>query len=257
MPGEEAILIPLLGFLGQMLTAGSSGGSSFEPSDVFSRSGIKLPGMGGDEQWLADLLNQISGQSMQGEMGAMPEYLSYDALASGQLPPEVQQRINQMAFGGLEEASQRAMRPVQEAAMSRGLGLSSWELMNQMQVARPLATEAANRQSMLQLEWMNKLQGLRQQMFANKMAVQQSPALERLLKIRLAQPEATQLQMSRHPGDLPEYAYGGMGTGATGPPQTAYTQSTPSMYDQWKEQQSLSGQYSNQYWDPYTGEWKS
>ena len=232
MPSAEAILIPLLGFLGQMLTAGSSDDSSFEPSDVFSRSGIKLPGMGGDEQWLADLLNQISGQTMQGEMGAMPEYLSYDALASGQLPPEVQQRINQMAFGGLEEASQRAMRPVQEAAMGRGLGLSSWELMNQMQVARPLATEAANRQSMLQLEWMNKLQMLRQQMFANKMAVQQSPALERLLKIRLAQPETTQLQIGRYPGGLPDEAYGGMGTGATRPSLTAYTRSTPGMYDQ-------------------------
>ena len=257
MPSAEAILIPLLGFLGQMLTAGSSDDSSFEPSDVFSRSGIKLPGMGGDEQWLADLLNQISGQTMQGEMGAMPEYLSYDALASGQLPPEVQQRINQMAFGGLEEASQRAMRPVQEAAMGRGLGLSSWELMNQMQVARPLATEAANRQLMLQLEWMNKLQGLRQQMFANKMAVQQSPALERLLKIRLVQPEATQLQMARYPGGLPEYAYGGGGTGQTTPPQMAYTQPTPSMYDQWKGQRNTGGQYGNQSWNPYTGEWKS
>jgi hypothetical protein len=46
---------------------------------------------------------------------------------------------------------------------------------------------------------------MQQQHLANMMAVQQSPALSRLMQIR--QGQSTQIQMQREGGGLPSYAY--------------------------------------------------
>jgi hypothetical protein len=202
--------------IGGILSRGDETQGGFEPSDMFSRLKTALKNAGATEEELAQLQQSLFRDVSGNVGGALPQGLGLEALAGGQLPQASLDRIRETAFGGIEEGARRATRVSQEMFAGRGLPMSSLEAVHGANLMQPLISQAAQLQAQLQMGEMGRLSGLRQQAIQNQIAVQESPALQRLLQIRLAQPETNQLQMSRFPGGLPDYTYGGQGAPAWG-----------------------------------------
>lgn len=215
--GAAASLV--LQFLGNLFGGGEETAGGFEPTDVFNRIRQLLPEEGEDEAGLARLQQDLYRSLAQQARGPMPQELGLGALARGELSTATRGRIHQTAFGGMQEGIHQGLMQAQQMAARRGMSMSSMEGVAGAQLTRPLMAQAAQMQAGLELNEMNRLMGLRQQAMANRIAIQNSPALERLLRIRMAEQETNQISMGRHPDGLPDWAYGAMGaSGGTGAP---------------------------------------
>lgn len=184
------------------LSGGSESNSQFIPgvteSDVYSRSRLKLGAETGPESYMAGLQQALFGQGANSLLaGNIP---GLNDIAAGKLPAASLQRIDQMAYGGLTPALRRASGVAQEEALTRGIGLSSIQSERTAELHQPLMDAAANRAAGLQMQELDRLSGLRQQSIANAMALQNSPALDRLLQIRLAEAEQQNFTQNREPG---------------------------------------------------------
>lgn len=214
MPIDPLLGQALLMAGGQFLTSLFGGGEQqpqVTPSDLFQgqmTSTKLLPetqaetGLAGAQQ---DLYRRLLGEAG----GRLPMELGLGGLSRGVIPAASQQRIDQLAFGGLQQAGRRASAGATEQALSMGTPFSSYQLAQTAGMTEPLAEQAARLRAQLQMQELDRLTGLRQTALANMMALQESPALTRLLQIRMAQPTqaSSQLQMQRLPGGLPSYAY--------------------------------------------------
>lgn len=238
MPVPVMELLTLFASLAPYLSGGNDTEqvSGFEPSDVFSRNRTRLPGMGAPETELAGLQQSLAGKSFRAGMEALPSGLGLEALtggnvggvdfgglARGELGAAQTGRIHEMAFGGIQEGIDRALAAASDRALAQGVPLSSMQYANQNELIRPLISEAGRMQAGLQMQELDSLAGLRsselgrlgdlrQRSLGNMLALQESPALNRLLSMRMAEAEQENLNMSRFPGGLPDYAYGTAGS---------------------------------------------
>jgi hypothetical protein len=198
----------------QLAQTGPATGDQFQRT----RSQTVLPEATAEEQALAGAAQQAATSAFQGARGgAIGGAPSLAALSAGQLPGASRSRIQDLAFGGLEEALSRASRVAGEQALSRGVPLSSMEFTNAAELQRPLLSEATRNFAALSQQELGRLGDLRQTAFANTMAVQESPALQRLTGLRMAQGQQQQdaLNLQRGPGGLPYWAVSG-GSPTTG-----------------------------------------
>lgn len=195
-------------FLGGLFGGGEEQVSGFQPFDMFQRQTQTIGPQTQEEQEIAmlqrQLLDQLFGEAGQG----LPGSLSLARLAAGEIPQARQERITEQAYGGLEEAGRRVSSQARERALAAGVPLSSQQFIEESEMNTRLATEAARQRASLEQQSLTDLMGLRQRAIANMIALRQSPELERLLRMRLAQGTTENLQMGRFPGGLPRSAYG-------------------------------------------------
>lgn len=193
-----------------MFAGGGGGGESTQiqdvgvtESDIFSRLRNRLGAETGIESDLAGLQQGLFRAGVEG-LGRMPGELSLDRLAQGEISRGARDRINRQAFGGFNEAIRRANAAAGSQALSRGLGMSSVEQGIAADLQRPIVERAGGLAAALESQELGRLEGLRERFLANSMALQNSPALQRLLQIRMAEAEQENLQLTREPGQLPD-----------------------------------------------------
>jgi len=231
----DPITAAFLGLSGGMLLGGAGGGGGtqtqegFTPGDTFAVGQTILGPEGSREAELARLQQLLAGQLMGGGDMGLGGGLGLQSLTSGMLPSATLANIRQAAYGGLDESMRRASSQAESYAMAKGVPLSSMQFSMQNDLQRPLMAQAMQTEAQMRLAEVGRLQGLRQQEIQNRLAVQQSPALQRLSQLRLAEAIKQNLQMARHPGGLPQYAYPGSGESAWG---GAYGPSGPTFEEQ-------------------------
>jgi hypothetical protein len=155
------------------------------------------------ESLLAHVQQQLSSKAsgMAGE--ALPQQFNMANIAKlisggGELSAEMKKRLDELAFGSLNQAGQQAMTAVSDRAAAQGMSGSSWQGSMYGSMMQPLASQAGQLRSSLEMQEVQRqmqqgqmLSQLRQQAFANMIAAQDSPALSRLTSLRLAQPYST------------------------------------------------------------------
>ena len=187
----------LLGGLGGFFQGGQD--RSVVPSDVTTIQSQRLGGASAEEELLAQLQQQLAqqlfSQAFQGTGG-----ITAQSLAQGQLSGQTNARLQEIAFGGLEEAGRRALSASAGQTARQGIPGSSVQASLQAQLLRPELQRATQQFAGLQQQELLRQQQLRQQALQNMQVIQQSPALQRLLQLRLA--EATQIGSQRTAGQF-------------------------------------------------------
>lgn len=174
---------------------GGGGGENFVPTEGISFGKTRLMGESPDEQLLAALQMAMI-QSLYGSDFGSTGGIDINQIAQGQIPEASRRRIDDQAYGGLEEAGRRASVGATERAMGRGMGMSSIQETMQAEMMRPLVAQATQHAAALEQAELGRMNQLRQQALQNQMTIQQGalPMLQRLLQIRMAQPEHGQYQ---------------------------------------------------------------
>jgi hypothetical protein len=137
----------------------------------------------------------------QGEVGGV----GAGNLMRGELDQVTTNRLKEAAFGGLQEAGRMAGAGATEGMMGRGMGMSSARDDVQAEMLRPLLAQASQhygslyqgelgRQAQTRTSELDRMSAMRQIALQNALMIQQSPALDRLLKIRMAQPQSAGYQ---------------------------------------------------------------
>jgi hypothetical protein len=206
--------------------------SGLEPSDSWSRSMARLGAATPQEQTLGSLQYGLGvnamGAANQDLMGAP----SMANLTAGYISPASQSRIHELAYGGLDQGINQAMNAGQDRAMAQGVPLSSMQYGYQNDLVRPLLSQASQQESALSMQELNRMAGLRQSALSNSLAMQNAPALDRLLGIRLQEASHEGTQMTRFPGGLPDAAYGGAGMS---PEDQGRQRELQAMNDRWSK----------------------
>jgi len=202
----EDLILGLVTSAGAAAGGGNGGTSGFEPSDAFRRTQTNLGDPSADENELMQLILSLA-RSVGGIGGEpLPGGLTLESLASGELPDATQGRIQERAFAGVDEGLRRAGVQSSRTALGRGLGpASSFEATAFGELSRPLLESAAGRQASLEQAELDRLGGLRERTIANMLAIQDLPALNKLLSLRLAEGQRDELSLGRFPGDLPGF----------------------------------------------------
>ena len=193
----------VLAMVGQWFGGGGEQSQELQESDVLSLMRRILPGMTPEEQMLAALQMSLAGQAFRGAAGGEVGGLTLESLMRGELPGASRTRIHEQAFAPVNEGIRMALRRAEEGAAARGVPLSTIQSGYEAELIRPLLAQAAQTEAGLGMGELERLGGLRERALANMLAMQQSPALERLLGLRMAEAEERQLQITRKPGELP------------------------------------------------------
>lgn len=209
-----AELAQLFSILGPMLPGLTGGGGAQRvetteqtatPTDTFQFGKRSIGPEGEMEAMLAQLQQMLAQQAMQTASEAMPEGLSLANLAAGILPPEAMARIQEMAFGGMEEAGRLATRSSQESAQRQGVPMGSYQHVMEAELMRPAMIEAARMSAALQQQELQRMGQMRAGALQAQLAVQESPALSRLSNLRAMEGETASLGMQRAGGGLPDW----------------------------------------------------
>lgn len=209
-PATLSGIAALISSVGGLFDSGGSQTTTQEmqPSDLFSMS--RIGGAGSGENDLVALQQALFGSGAREILQTgMPGELNAASLAGGRLSSATGRRLDQAAFGGLNEGLRRASAIAQERAGARGIGMSSIEGIQEAELQRPLIENAAGLRASLEQSELSRLSGLRENLMGNLLRMQDSPALNRLLQLRMA--EQNQLQLSRFPGGLPDFVKGELG----------------------------------------------
>lgn len=181
-----------------------------QPNDILSMS--RIGGARAGENELVALQQALFGKGAGELLGGTPEELNLSSIASGRISPTTSRNLDRIAFSGLDEGLRRASAIAQERAGARGIGMSSIEAVQEAELQRPLISQAAGLRANLERAELDRLSGLRQNLLGNLFRMQESPALNRLLQLRMA--EQNNLQLTRFPGGLPDFVrdmFGGDG----------------------------------------------
>ncbi len=202
-----AALSPLTAQLTQNNDQQQTQFAPFQPTDIFGSnvSQLQLGQEGQQEKLLAGLQQGLFQGGADALQGGLPPELSLGNLSKGELPKASQERIQKLAFSGIDRGLRKASAIASESALARGVPLSSLQGVQEAALQQPLIEQAQDRAEALSLSELNRLEGLRQNFLSNSLALQNSPALQRLTQLRLAQGKQTQenLQLTREPGELP------------------------------------------------------
>ena len=139
-------------------------------------------------------------QTMQGS-GATLGAIDPTRLAAGDIGGGARQRIEEQSTLGLDRAIQQAMYQADQQAGRRGIGLSSVQGAMQANLMQPAVIEAQRTAAELYNQELMRQQGLRQQALENLLTMQNMPALNRLLQIRMAESQEQQYSTQREAGD--------------------------------------------------------
>jgi hypothetical protein len=193
---------------------GNMQGQDQPPRDQLQQSWRALMPEGFMESLLAHIQQLLAGKAsgMAGE--ALPEQFDMSNIANlisggGQIDPAMQKRLDELAYGSLNQAGQQAMTAVSDRAAAQGMSGSSWQGSMYGSMMQPLASQAGQLRSSLEMQEIQRqmqqgqmLAQLRQQAFANMIAAQENPALTRLTSLRLAQPYDVQKTIGRDQGAI-------------------------------------------------------
>ena len=188
--------------------------SGVDPSDFFSRTKGRLGAETPEDAMLTALQQSLFRATAENALGGgIPAALDPERLASGRLSAQSHNRLDRAAFGGMEESLRRAFGIASENAQSRGIGMSGIESVNAAELSRPIISQAGQLRAQMEGQELGRLTDLRDRLMANMMAIQNSPTLNRLLQIRMAEAEQDQLNLSRFPGGLPDWVQEDLGVG--------------------------------------------
>ncbi len=221
-----------------MLSPGQSQGGEYTPTETQGVNRTRLMPESDEESRMASLANLLAYSLMKSDYaspgGITAEMLGIGEvggvgagdLMAGELDTATRARLGRQAYGGLEEAGKRISAGATEGAMGRGLGMSSVRNDMQSEMMQPLIAQAAQnygalyqnelgRQGQTRMAELERMNKLRQTALQNSLMIQQSPALERLLRIRMAQPDtaAYQATMEAGKGHMRPYRETLMGSG--------------------------------------------
>lgn len=213
--GAVPALIALAGTLAQAGAgyAASRGGRDPQATgDIFSHGFSRL-GVETEEEKRLALLQALLG--MAGMQQARTDMLGAPSMAdilAGRISPDMSKHLDMLSFGGLEEAGRMANRYATERALGQGMDMSSLQNSWYAQAMQPAMIQAMQMRSALQLQEVERMQRLRQTAMGNALAMQESPTLSRLLQIRGAEAQTSQMQLGREArGDrLPTDVYNQM-----------------------------------------------
>lgn len=249
-----AVIAELLSSGAQMYGASQAGQSQFTPTESRTAQKTRLLPESEDEAQLSELANLLAYSLMKSDY-ASPGGITADMLGlgevggvgasdlmAGELDSATRARLERQAYGGLEEAGQRISAGATEGAMGRGLGMSSVRDSLQGEMMQPLVAQASQnygalyqnelgRQAQTRMAELERQRQLRQTALQNSLMIQQSPALERLLRIRMAQPMSAGYEQNVQAGSDYMNNY-----------KSAMYQQNPSAYgDTWLHDTSYSG----------------
>jgi hypothetical protein len=202
-----------VGALAQGL-GGLAGGEEQPARDQLQQSWRSLMPEGFMESLLAHIQQLLGNKAstMAGE--ALPQQFDMTNIANlisggGELDAATKKRLDELAYGSLNQAGQQAMTAVSDRAAAQGMGGSSWQGSLYGSMMQPLASQAGQLRSSLEMQQIQQqmqqgqmLAQLRQQAFANMIAAQENPALTRLTSLRLAQPYDVQKSTARGQGQV-------------------------------------------------------
>ena len=190
---DDAALAAILGSVvsagGQMGSASmmSPAGTSAGPGEYGGVSHQRI----GQETDMERMLGRLQGSMGYGLMNRTAAEgtggITMQDLASGRIGEAAQGRINEQAFSGMNTGIQSALNQAMQSSNRLGLGLSSMTSGMSANMISPLIERAMANKAGLEQQEMQRMQGLYQQGLSNQMAVQNSPALNRLLQIRMAE----------------------------------------------------------------------
>jgi hypothetical protein len=214
LPGVGSILGPVLGSI-------FGGEPEVQAMDTLNRRTISWAPETGAESMLAGKQQALSGRAMTQAYAPLPQVFGWNNIQgmmtqaqSGVLSPETQRRMDAMAYSGLNRAGQQAGLAAAERSVSMGTPGSSAQGLYAQGMVQPMASEMARYRAQLemqelqrQMEMARYYQQVQDQHLANMMAVQNSPALTRLMQIRAGQQTGTDTLMRREGGGLPAWAY--------------------------------------------------
>jgi hypothetical protein len=182
------------------------------PMDQYTQQWRTLAPMSPEEELMAQLQYGLAQQGAAGAAGGAVGGMSLADLMSGTLPQSSMDRIHSMAYGGLQEAGREASKASFNRAEQMGIPLSSIQQQMETDLLRPSIEQASQRASELQMQELGRLGGLRQTGIENMQAMQNMPALTRLLQLRMAEATEGTNQAARTPGSgAPNWSPGGEG----------------------------------------------
>lgn len=202
--------------LSALISAGSSllgglmqGGGEPEPAptDMWGIGRTKIGEETELEKLLAALQASMGTQGMQAAQGDLAAAPSMQDILAGRINPTMGARFDQLAFGGLQQAGMEADRYATERALGQGMDFSSQQGAWQAQAMQPAMVQAMQYRGQLEMAEIQRQAEMRQRAMGNLLALQDSPALSRLLQIRMQEATTSQTQMGRDPWKLPKEAY--------------------------------------------------
>lgn len=142
------------------------------------------------ERMMAQLQNQMAMMGMAGAMGDQSmsmRMLDPYRLAQGDIGPQARNRIKERSQIGLSDAYNQAINQSMQHANRMGVPLSSMQQGMQANLMQPALTQSMQMRAGMEQEELTRQMGMRDQVQQNMMAMQNMPALQRLLQIRMAE----------------------------------------------------------------------
>jgi hypothetical protein len=146
--------------------------------------------------------------AMQGMSGAMTDnrmasqMLDPYRLAQGDIGIQARHRIKEQSQIGLSDAYNQAINQSMQHANRMGVPLSSMQQGMQANLMQPALTQSMQMRAGLENQELTRQMGMRDSMQQNMMAMQNMPALQRLLQIRMAESSRADFNASRDPGNM-------------------------------------------------------
>jgi hypothetical protein len=210
-PALASIAAPLLG--------GLMSGSSQSPDRDTEYGAVSHQRIGEEteqESMLAQLQNMMA---MQGMVGASQDQrligqggaLDAGRLAVGDIGKAAKNRIAQQSMTGLNQAYQSAISQSMNQANRLGVPLSSMQQGMQANLMQPALVESMRMRQQLETEELTRQENMRNQIQQNTLAMQNMPALQRLLQIRMAETSRADWSQNRDTGEMDSWKWAQIG----------------------------------------------
>jgi hypothetical protein len=205
---------------------------------------------------LAGLQEALGMQGMRAAQGGSSGIAGFDlgSMANGVLPQGLMDRTRDVAYGGLEYGLGQATQQADAIAMQRGVPLSSMRDAMVGTLQQPLLAQANQMYGQMFLQNLQGQRDLFQRYQQNLLSAQESPALSRLLQMRILEAPETQLNMQRFPGGLPDWTSQSSGSSQLQTVSTAPAKTMTRIVSNGAGSQTDT-EYTYSF-DPQTGKWK-
>ena len=156
------------------------------------------------ERMMAQLQNQMAMMGMGGAMADQSmsmRMLDPYRLAQGDIGRPAEQRIKERSQIGLEDSYNQAINQSMQHANRMGVPLSSMQQGMQANLMRPALTNSMQMRAGMEQDELTRQMGMRDQIQQNMMAMQNMPALQRLLQIRMSETSRGDFNSTQEAGE--------------------------------------------------------
>ena len=164
----------------------------------------------GQEAMMAQMQNIMAMQGMSGAMAdsrMSSQVLDPYRLARGEIGREAEQRIKERSLIGLKDSYNQAINQSMQHANRMGVPLSSMQQGMQANLMQPALTNSMQMRAGMEQEELTRQTGMRDQIQQNMMAMQNMPALQRLLQIRMAETSRADFSSNREVGNMENWKW--------------------------------------------------